>query len=156
MKSGIWCICAESVYIGAMNTNQSPPTRRPYPAKIRLTIAVTPEVYDTFSRFAKVGNMSIGGAMNAWMEDTREGAELLTSTMERARAAPALVIREINSYALSMSDENEHLIDRIRKKGAEDRAKGASAHSLRHPAPPTPPSNTGVTTTKNKPKRGTK
>jgi len=156
MKSGIWCIFAELVYIGAMNTNHSPPTRRPYPAKIRLTIAVTPEVYDTFFRFAKVGNMSIGGAMNAWMEDTREAAELLTSTMERARAAPSLVIRELNSYALSMSDENHEVMQRLSKKGMEDRAKGASAHSLRHPSPTTPPSNTGVTTTKNKPIRGTK
>ena len=126
-----------------MNTKQTPPTDRPYPAKIRLTIAVTPEVYDTFSRFAKVGNMSIGGAMNAWLQDTREGAELLISTMERARAAPALVIRELNSYALSMSDETSEVIERLRRKGSEDRAKGASAHSLRHPNPTPPSCNTG-------------
>ena len=124
-----------------MNTKLSPPTRKPYPAKVRLTIAVTPEVYDVFERFAKVGNTSLGGAMNAWMEDTLEAAELLTSTMERARAAPALVIRELNSYALSLSEENSAIMEKLRKKGSEDRAKGAAAHSLRHPNPP--PCNTG-------------
>lgn len=124
-----------------MSTKQTPPTPKPYPAKIRLTIAVTPEVHSTFQRFAKVGNMSIGGAMNAWMIDTLEAAELLTSTMERARAAPGLVIRELNSYALSLSEENSAIMEKLRRKGSEDRAKGASAHSLRHPNPP--PCNTG-------------
>lgn len=130
-----------------MNTKQSPPVRKPYPAKIRLTIAVTPEVHSTFERFAKVGNMSIGGAMNAWMTDTLEAAELLTSTMERARAAPGLVIRELNSYALSLSEDNSAIMEKLRRKGSEDRAKGALAHSLRHPKtsvnPNPPPCNTG-------------
>ena len=124
-----------------MNTKLTPPTRKPYPAKIRLTIAVTPEVHTTFQRFAKVGNMSIGGAMNAWLTDTLEAAELLTSTMERARAAPGLVIRELNSYALSMSEENSAIMAKLRQKGSDDRAKGAAADSLRHQNPP--PCNTG-------------
>ena len=126
-----------------MNTTHTPPTRKPYPAKIRLTIAVTPEVHDTFSRFAKVGNMSIGGAMNAWMTDTLEAAELLTATMERARAAPGLVIRELNSYALTLSEENSAIMEKLRKKGSEDRAAGALAHARRHPNPNPPSCNTG-------------
>lgn len=87
--------------------------------------------------------MSIGGAMNAWMEDTLQGAELLTATMERARAAPALVIRELNSYALSMSDENSSVMEKLRRMGSEDRAVDASAAAHRHPNPNPPSCNTG-------------
>ena len=87
--------------------------------------------------------MSIGGAMNAWLTDTLEAAELLTMTMERARAAPGLVIRELNSYALSLSEENSAIMEKLRRKGSEDRAKGASRPPPRRLNPNPPPCNTG-------------
>ena len=95
--------------------------------------------------------------MGEWLADTLDAAEQIAKTMERARAAPKMVARELHAYALGLGDETGELLKRIREKGTEDRARSAAAPSLRRPSPPTtPPSNTGVTTTKNKTNRGTK
>ena len=94
--------------------------------------------------------------MGDWLGDTIDGAEFMAVNMEKARAAPRLVAQELHAYALGLSDEMGDIIKKMREKGAEDRGKDASASSLRHPTPTTPPSNTGVTTTKNKSNRGKK
>ena len=125
-----------------MSTKPSPPT--PKPQKIRLTISVTPEVHAVFSRLAKAGNMSIGGAMGEWMGDTLEGVEYLASTMERARAAPNLVMKEIHAYALGLADETGQLMRDLAEKGRNARAAGASVVATPLGGSPYPPScNTG-------------
>lgn len=123
---------------------------------VRLTITVSPKVHETFQRLAKASSMSTGRAMGDWLGDTIDAAEFMAVNMEKARSAPRLVAQELHAYSLGLADEMGEIMQKLRQKGAEDRAKGAMAHSLRHPAPTTPPSNTGVTTTKNKPNRGTK
>ena len=130
-------------------------TTTPTP-NVRLTITVSPKVHQTFQRLAKASSMSTGRAMGDWLGDTIDAAEFMAVNMEKARSAPRLVAQELHAYSLGLAEEMGEVINKLREKGTEDRAKGASAHSLRHPAPPTPPSNTGVTTTKNKPTRGTK
>jgi hypothetical protein len=125
-----------------MNTTTSPPIK---PAKkIRLTISVTPEVHASFTRLANAGNMSLGNAMGEWMSDTIEGVDYMASTMERARAAPGIVMKELHAYALGMADETGQLMRDIAEKGKADRgASGAQLPRHGRPSISTPFSNTG-------------
>lgn len=138
-----------------MSTKLLPPKIKPQ--KIRLTISVTPEVHAAFSRLAKAGNMSIGGAMGEWMGDTLEGVEYLASTMERARAAPNLVMKEIHAYALGLADETGQLMRDLAEKGRQARRAPVAKRGRGAVASLVPPScNTGgkVPKTTNKPNKG--
>lgn len=125
-----------------MNTKTSPPIK---PAKkIRLTISVTPEVHASFTRLANAGNMSLGNAMGEWMSDTIEGVDYMASTMERARAAPGIVMKELHAYALGMADETGQLMRDLAEKGRDDRSSSkAKLPRSDGPAISTPFSNTG-------------
>lgn len=107
---------------------------------IRLTITVTPEVHATYQRLAASTGTSLGKTMGEWLESTIEGAEFMASKMEQARAAPALVMREIHAYALGVADETGSIVEKMKERGRADRA------SLRRTvgaAPVPPSSNTG-------------
>ena len=106
------------------------------PDNIRLTITVTPEVHATFSRFAKASGMSLGRAMGEWLTDTLEGAELLASQLERARAAPKEVIREMHAFALGLSDETGALMQQVAKKGQAARGGAGAPPGGAGPLPP--------------------
>jgi hypothetical protein len=142
-----------------MNTKLSPPS------SIRLTIPVDSDVHAIFQRLAKAGNMSTGRAMGEWLKDTVEAAELMASTMERARAAPKVVTAELHAMMLGMADQTKELADKYRKfKGPIGAESGSASEAQppRHAAAPIPPScntggkvpNTGgkVTTNKKPPK----
>jgi hypothetical protein len=157
MKTGIhnWFIV---VHNGRMSTKTSTPT-------IRLTIPVDAETHAIFQRLAKAGNMSTGRAMGEWLRDTVEAAEVMASTMERARAAPKLVTAEIHAMILGMADQTKELQDKYAKfKGPlPDRVSAAvptGSEAGRHGgADPIPPScNTGgkLTKTTDKKNKGTK
>jgi hypothetical protein len=97
-----------------MNTKPIPPL--PSSAKsIRLTIPVHPDTHAVFQRLAKVANVSTGRAMGEWLSDTVEAAELMASTLERARAAPKLVTAELHAMLLGMVDQTKELQDTFRK-----------------------------------------
>lgn len=118
----------------------SPPTT----SNVRLTITVTPEVHQTFQRMAKATGMSISRAMGEWLGDTIEAAEFMTSKVEQARSAPALVLREMQSFALGAADECDSFIENIRKKGEETRRGSVAKRGRGAVPPPSPPSgNTG-------------
>lgn len=101
-----------------MNKTLSPP-KPP-----RVSVPVSAEVLETFQRLAAAGNMSTGKAMAQWLEDTLEAAEYMAVTMERARAAPKVVMRELHAYALGLADETGQLMRDIAKKGRKDMAAG--------------------------------
>jgi len=88
---------------------------KPLPPSIRLTIPVDPETHAIFQRLAKAGNMSTGRAMGEWLKDTMEAAELMASTMERARAAPKIVTAELHAMMLGMADQTKELQDKYSK-----------------------------------------
>jgi hypothetical protein len=86
--------------------------------------------------------------MAEWLSDTMEAAQLMASTMERARAAPKVVTAELHAMMLGMTDQTKELMDKFAKLGAADRAAGhaklASARSVAPGLVPVPPScNTG-------------
>lgn len=121
-----------------MNKTLSPPSL------VRVTVPVTPEVLEAFQRLAKAGNMSTGKAMASWLEDTLDGVSYLASTMERARAAPKLVARELHAYALGLADETGDLMRKVREMGKAGGRSAASSAPPNAPAAPIPPScNTG-------------
>jgi hypothetical protein len=112
------------------------------PSTVRVTVAVTPEVHDTFKRLAKAGGMSLSKAMGEWLGDTIEAAEFTASKMEEARAAPKLVMREMHAYAQGLVDETGALMKSMREKGREARAAKAAGSPVAPSSDP-PSSNTG-------------
>lgn len=134
--------------------------RTPLPpdsGRIRLTISVSQEVHDTFQMLAQAGGMSLSRAMGDWLEDTREGAAYMAETMAKARAAPREAAMELHAYAMGLTDLTGDLLAEIREKSRAPAGRGDAARPRpaagRGPAP-TPPSNTGVTTAKNKTRKG--
>ena len=125
---------------GAMNTKLIPPT--PASKSVRLTIPVSREVHNVFQRLAAAVSISTGRAMGDWLADTLEAAQLMASTMERARSAPKIVTAELHAMMLGMTDETKALMDKFSKMGTASRNAAA-----KRPAPaaaPIPPSsNTG-------------
>jgi hypothetical protein len=82
--------------------------------------------------------------MGEWMSDTIEGVDYMASTMERARAAPGIVMKELHAYALGMADETGQLMRSIAEKGRDDRSSGkAQPPRSGGPGFATPFSNTG-------------
>ena len=122
---------------------------------VRVTVPVRQDVLETFQRLAKAGSMSTGRAMGDWLADTIEAAQFMAEKMEQARAAPKIVIREMHAYAQGMADETGALMEQLRQKGRTDRASARRSRAPAHgTAGSSPPSNTGVTTTKKRPGKG--
>lgn len=124
-----------------MDKKLSPPTKPP-----RVSVPVDGEVLKVFERLAEASGTSTGKAIAEWLSDTVEAAEFMAQTLERARAAPKVVMREMHSYALGLADETGELMRQIAKRAEADRA-GKRASTAPH-AEPTgatnpPPCNTG-------------
>jgi hypothetical protein len=136
------------VHNGSMSTKHNPPQK---PDKIRLTIPVSREVHEVFSRYAKAGNISIGRAMGGWLQDTLQSAEFVSSAMERARESPRMVALEIDAYARGLADETGALMKRMKAAGAA--AEGARSRDVAADASDglqaPPPCNTGGKVPKN-------
>ena len=128
-----------------MDKTLPPPTKPP-----RVSVPVTDEVLQVFQRLAKAGNMSVGRAMAEWLGDTVEAAEYMASTMERARAAPKVVMREMHAYALGLADETGQLMRDLAAKGADARRASEAKPPRPSSAPFPPSSNTGGKGTQNR------
>ena len=117
-----------------MSKNISPPSTSKPP---RVSVPVSAEVLAIFERLAKAGNMSTGRAMAEWLADTVEAAELMASTMERARAAPKIVTAEIHAMMLGMAEQTKEMSDKFRKyKGTLDDYTAAEEAAKLSTAPP--------------------
>lgn len=105
--------------------------------RIRLTISVTPEVHEVFTRMAESAGLSLGRCMGDWLEDTMEGAQFVAAKMAEARQAPKTVMREMQAAASGLLAE-------VRSTTESMRAAGWRPGSGSAAAPPIPPSsNTG-------------
>lgn len=111
--------------------------------RIRLTITVTPEVHEVFSRMAVAQGVSLGRAMGDWLADTSEGAQFVAHKMEEARKAPRVVMREMHAFAKGLVDEVESTIEEMRRPAGRPDARSAAARPVagQHSAPS---SNTGL------------
>jgi hypothetical protein len=93
-----------------MSKTLSPPSK-----PSRVSVPIDAETLEVFSRLAKVGNMSTGRAIAEWLRDTVEAAQLMASTMERARSAPKIVTAELHSMMLGLADQTKELQDKYAK-----------------------------------------
>ena len=124
-----------------MDKTLSPPTKPP-----RVSVPVTDEVLQVFQRLAAASGTSTGKAMSEWLADTVEAAEFMAQTLERARAAPKVVMREMHAYALGLADETGELMRQIARKSEADRAGGRASgapHAGTGGLPIPPSCNTG-------------
>lgn len=97
------------------------------PKQVRLTISVAPEVHAAFERLAAASGMSMSRCMGEWMADTLEAIEYTASLVERARAAPKLVMKEVHAYALGLADETGAVLNSIRNGPGNQSIREASA-----------------------------
>lgn len=58
--------------------------------RIRLTISVTPEAHDAFTRLAEASGLSLGRAMGDWLNDTRAAAIAMAGKAAEVRRLPDL------------------------------------------------------------------
>lgn len=101
-----------------------------------------------FERLGKATGMSTGKAMAEFLGDSMEAIEYLAKTVERARAAPKLVMQEMHAYALGLADETGEVLKRVRAGQGVGEQGDAQRPLISAPwtpkTAPTPPvSNTG-------------
>jgi hypothetical protein len=123
-----------------MTKSLSPPNRPP-----RVSVPLDAETLQAFERLAKAGNMSTGKAIAEWLRDTTDAAQLMASTMERARAAPKIVTAELHAMMLGLADQTKELQDKYSKFKGSLPGAGEAQASARPTAKGTcpPPCNTG-------------
>ncbi len=108
--------------------------------RIRLTISVTPESHEVFTRMAEAAGMSLGKCMGDWLHDTIDGAQFVAMKMEEARKAPKVVMREMQAFARGLVADVDADAEQMRKTGqVGPRYEGARGRSGVRP----PSSNTG-------------
>lgn len=88
------------------------------PTRVRTTVNVDREVYATFVQMAGLSGMSVSKCIGEWLADTADGAQFVAQKMKEARAAPMLVMREMQSMALGLGDAVAADIEAIRKGAA--------------------------------------
>ena len=124
------------VQSGAQCTMTSPTT----PARVRLTITVTPDVHAAYSRLSKASGSSIGREMGDWLASTLDAVAFTASKIEQARESPVTVMQELNAYAEGLSVDLATLLAGMGGGKGKARA-GALVHAA--PALRPPSSNTG-------------
>lgn len=85
------------------------------PTPPRVSVPISAQTLAVFERLAKSSNLSTGRAIAEWLDDTVEAAEVMASTMERARAAPKVVTAELHAMMLGMADQTKELQDKYSK-----------------------------------------
>ena len=118
-----------------MTFNPTPRTEEQNAERVRLTISVPADVHATFQRMADASGVSLGKAMGDWLADTHLAAEEMVKLLERAKAAPRLLVQEMHSFMLGMTEETAQLVEQVKAKARATGAAGGPA--LRGAAPPT-------------------
>ena len=115
--------------------------------RIRLTISVTPEAHEIFSRMAVSMGVSLGRCMGDWLSDTSEGAQFVAQKVEDAKRSPMTVMRELQSMANGLGEAIQGKADEWRKASGTGRGdpavRGVAASSGRRMPLDPPLSNTG-------------
>lgn len=98
--------------------------------RIRLTITVTPEVHETFSRMAEAAGLSLGRCMGDWLADTLDGAQFVAQKMVEAKKMPRTVMREFQAMAAGLHDVITEDMERMRDGATVSAARRGGAHPL--------------------------
>jgi hypothetical protein len=127
--------------------------------KARLTITVDQSVADAYRAHADTAGMSLSGYINEWLSSTVEPAGHVARTLQLARTKPAAAMAHamlMAEQALQAADELPDLLKQL--QGLVEPSTAAAprreerrivqAYADTNGVPPTPVSNTGVTSTK--------
>lgn len=109
--------------------------------RIRLTITVTPEVHEVFSRMSESTGLSLGRTMGDWLGDTIEGAQFVAHKVDQARKAPKLLMREMQAFTRGLVTEVDDLAVKMRAGSSLPDAQRPAERAAAAPSPPS--SNTG-------------
>ena len=101
-----------------MNQKNTPPTTAKL---VRTTIAVRPEVLESFKRLCAVSGVSTSKGIGDWLADTVDAAEAMADLVQKAREQPRMVVRELQGYALGLSDMTNDLLEDLRSRSAVGR-----------------------------------
>ena len=120
--------------------------------RIRLTIVVSPEVHQVFTRMAASAGLSLGKCMGEWLADTIDGAQFVAAKMEEARKAPSLVMREMHAASKGLLAQIEADQALLRARTASGKRSAPPSAQRRSP----PPSNTGGKVPRENPRKGSR
>jgi hypothetical protein len=110
--------------------------------RIRLTVDLRPEVYESFRVIAEAQRLGIGRTIGDWLESTEEAARFTAQIVSEAKANPKRVAERLHGYAAGLAVEAEGLIAAAKGAGVPDMRSRAATPDQR--PPPSPPlGNTG-------------
>jgi hypothetical protein len=95
-----------------MNQKNTPPNS----AFVRTTISVRPEVLAVFKRLCAASGVSLSRGIGEWLVDTVEAAEAMADLVEKAREQPNMVVRQLQGYALGLTDMTNDLLEELRTR----------------------------------------
>lgn len=113
MKVDKWCRLVQvDVNFTAMNQEKPPPTCK----LVRTTISVRPEVLEKFRQLSSASGVSLSKAIGDWLFDTVDAADTMTQLLVDARRQPLVVARQLQGYAMGLSDMTNDLLDELRAR----------------------------------------
>lgn len=118
--------------------------------RIRTTISVPQDVYEVFKQMADVSGTSVSRCMGDWLAETAEGAQHVSTQLQRAREQSLKGLQELHA-ALKNGESMDTLSTEEAARQAVRRASDA-----RPAGAPTPYSNTGLKSPTAGKKRGGK
>jgi hypothetical protein len=83
---------------------------------IRLSIPVTMQTHEVFSRISAGSGISLGRCMGSWLADTLDAADYMATKLEEVKGAPALLSRELTAYAAGLTVASENVIQKAKKR----------------------------------------
>ncbi len=98
------------------NTPHASPAPQDAPGLVRTTIAVRPEVLESFKRLCAVSGVSVSRGIGDWLADTVDAAEAMADLVQKAREQPKMVMRELQGYAMGLSDMTSDLLEDLRSR----------------------------------------
>lgn len=112
--------------------------------RVRLSVPVTEEVHQVFTRMAKAAGLPLGRTMADWLQDTMEGAQFVAAKMEEARAQPRQVLREMRALSVGMTHEADALLGRVSGRRAHARPPSSNTGGKSPEATKAPRAKKGV------------
>lgn len=109
--------------------NPVPLPREHSPEKVRVTVPIPTDVHDAFKRLAAASGSSVGRAMGDWLSDMVDAVHFTADKMEKAKHAPALAMREMHLYAMSLAEGTGEIVRRMRAADTANSGAGAGSAS---------------------------
>jgi hypothetical protein len=81
---------------------------------VRLTIPVSQQTHDVFSRISRGSGVPLGKCMGSWLADTLDAADYMAQKFDELKQRPAILSRELTNFAAGLSVSAESVIERAK------------------------------------------